>query len=104
MDPHNPDEILDAVASYYGIAVEEIRSGRRTRHRTQIRRVAALLLKETGIYSHSDVARILDYGDHSAAYSAVRWARNHLRDDPRMRAGVEVLRRRIGISTRKGGA
>lgn len=102
MDPHNPEEILQLISGHFGLTVDEIRSGRRTRHRTTIRRFAALLLYETGHFSHSDVARILDYGDHSAAYSAVKWARGQLRDHPQTRAGIDALRRRLGIRTERG--
>ncbi len=91
-----PEEILSVVAEHYGLSVNELRDGRRTRFRTWARHVAAYLLRRTGRLSQSDIARLLKYGDHTGVVEALQRVRRELEADPQARADLAELEALLG--------
>lgn len=85
-------ELIDILSDRFGIPAEQILNGRRTTYRTRVRHVAAALLHETRYFSHSDIARVLNYGDHTGAAAAVRRGRQLLAGDAELARLVSDLR------------
>lgn len=87
-----PAELINTLSDRFGVPIEMILNGRRTTYRTRVRHIAAALLHESRHLSHSDIARVLNYGDHTGAATAVRRGRQLLAGDAELARLVSDLR------------
>ena len=80
------------MARFYALHVDELCAGRRTLFRTWARHATCHLLRSTGRYSHSDIARILKYKNHSSVISALHRIKRAAATDPVLAGQLRTLR------------
>ena len=91
-----PETILEAVANYYGLTVEEIRGPKRLRPLVNARHVAMFLMRELLTdYSFPMIAKIFDGRNHTTVISGVEKIKGQLAENSEMFTQINQLRRQL---------
>lgn len=91
-----PDTILEVVANYYGLTVEEIRGPKRLRPLVNARHVAMFLMRELlSDYSYPMIARIFDDRNHTTVISGVEKIKLQLTENGEIFTQINQLRRQL---------
>jgi chromosomal replication initiator protein len=91
-----PEAILAAVASFYGLPVEEIRGPKRLRPLVNARHVAMYLIREMlSDYSYPMIAKIFDDRNHTTVISGVDKIKSQLPVNSELLSQVTQLQRRL---------
>lgn len=94
--PHHPEvsaaQILKAVAAYYGISEEELRSAQRTHRIAQPRHIAMYLLREETDASLPQIGAELGGRDHTTALYGCERIRARLEHDDQLKREVMILK------------
>jgi chromosomal replication initiation ATPase DnaA len=94
---HAPPAIIAAVASAFGIPLDQWRARRHTRYRQTARAVATYLMRRTGLYPWADIARGAGFNDHSTAARAAATVPARLAASPYLHDQVRALEVRLGL-------
>ncbi len=89
--------IRATVAEHLALTPNELIGGRRSKYRTMGRSIAAYLMRQTGLFSWSDIARALAYGDHTSALAAAGTVTARMARDPYVADLVHALQVRLGL-------
>ncbi len=89
------DDIQKAVAHYFDITVEDLRSKRRTKTVVRPRHIAMYLAKTLTTRSLPDIGRRFGGRDHSTVIHAVNKITDQLSSDAVLSEDIEALRRRL---------
>jgi chromosomal replication initiator protein len=91
-----PDAILEAVASYYGLTVAEIRGPKRLRPLVNARHIAMYLMRDLlSDYSYPMIAKIFDDRNHTTVISGVEKIKNQLPENEELFNQITALRRQL---------
>jgi chromosomal replication initiator protein len=91
-----PDTVLTAVATYYGLTVEEIKGPKRLRPLVHARHVAMFLMRELlNDYSYPMIAKIFDDRNHTTVISGVEKIKGQLTTNTELFTQVNHLRRQL---------
>lgn len=85
----NPEEVLAAVAAYYGLKVADLKGPRKTRNISHPRQVAMYLARRLTRASFPEIGRCLGGKDHSTVVKGVKRVELLLAKDPEL---AEILR------------
>ena len=88
----SPDAILQAVARYYGVSLEDLRGKARDRKVVTPRQVAMYLLREEARLSLPEIGHMLGGRDHSTVLHGHRAVQGNLQGDTRLRGDVKGVR------------
>lgn len=96
-----PESVLDVVAEYYGVPLDEIRGPSRRREPCFVRHVAMYLLRELTDLSLNEIARLVGRGDHATVVNgAERVARAVAQSRDRRQELEELAWRIVGRALR----
>ncbi len=91
-----PETILETVANYYGLTVEEIRGPKRLRPLVNARHVAMFLMRELLTdYSFPMIAKIFDGRNHTTVISGVEKIKGQMAENSEMFTQINQLRRQL---------
>ena len=91
-----PDVILDAVATFFGLSVEEICGSKRLRPLVHARHIAMYLIRDLlNNYSYPVIAKIFDGRNHTTVISGVEKVREQLATNPELLGQVNRLKRQL---------
>jgi hypothetical protein len=88
-------EIQVAVAEFYGVAVHDMLSARRTANVMRPRQVAYYLSKTMTLRSLPDIGRRFNGRDHTTILSGFRKIERQQRSDPRLQVELIALKERL---------
>jgi len=91
----DPEEVLKAVASYYGFKPAELKKKTRDRKKTLARQVAIYLARKAGGVAVTKLREIFGVKDHTSILYAVKKIEGLLKKDPKLAQEVEFLREKI---------
>jgi chromosomal replication initiator protein len=95
-----PESIVQAVASRFGVSRETLVGRQRSRQASHARHVAMYLLREAGTLSLTDIGRLMGNRDHSTIiYGCERIQRALTDGDSGLRADVEKMRAILRIAS-----
>jgi chromosomal replication initiator protein len=92
-----PDDVLGAVAAYYGVPVQELQAKRRDKGAVVPRQVAMFLLREETGISLSEIGDRLGGRDHTTVLHGCEKVAAQLAGDASLRADVEAIRQRLAV-------
>ncbi len=87
----SPQQIIDAVCSYFRISREQLAGPSRARDITYPRHVAIYLLRRFGPYPLTDIGHLLGGRDHSTVISAFKRIERELHSYPDTQADIQRL-------------
>jgi chromosomal replication initiator protein len=91
-----PETIIEVVAEFYGLSVEEVRGPKRLRPLVNARHVAMFLMRDLlADYSYPMIAKIFDDRNHTTVISAVEKIKAQLPQNKELFAQVDQLRRTL---------
>ncbi len=88
-------EIIDTVATYYGVTVDELRGARRTQRIARPRQVAMYLLREETEHSLPQIGARLGGRDHTTVIYGYERIRSQIDEDEGLRRDIMVLRSQL---------
>ncbi len=91
----SPQQILEAVAAYYHLSVEELQSSRRSRNVAYPRQVAMYLIREETEASFPQIGAYLGGRDHTTVLYGYERIRARVEADDRLRREVLALKERL---------
>lgn len=90
-----PDDIIKAVAEYYKVRPEDIRSKKRTKEITTPRHVAMYLIRVMTDYTLKDVGDIIGSRDHTTIKYGFEKVMTEINDRDDFRNTIETLKKKI---------
>jgi chromosomal replication initiator protein len=90
--PADPQAILQAVSSYYGVPIPAITGKSRAKQIAEARHVAMYLLREDGDLALKQIGLLLGKRDHSTVIHGVQKITHCLISDPRLSAQLSEIR------------
>ena len=89
------DLIIDTVARYYNISVEEIKGKKRTANIAQARQVAMFITRDLTNLSLEDVGKAFGGKDHTTVLHSVNKVEDCLQIDPKLNRDISELKENI---------
>ncbi|RIH85221.1 Chromosomal replication initiator protein DnaA [Meiothermus luteus] len=90
-----PEDILKAVAEYYGLRVEEIRGMGRRKEVVIPRQVAMYLIRELTHASLPEIGQFFDGRDHTTVLYAIQKIQESSESDPSLQQALKSIRERL---------
>ncbi|RDI95244.1 chromosomal replication initiator protein DnaA [Meiothermus sp. QL-1] len=95
-NPLSPEEILKAVAEYYGLRPEEIRGSGRRKEVVIPRQVAMYLVRELTHASLPEIGQFFGGRDHTTVLYAIQKIQESSEFDTALRQALRAIRERLG--------
>ena len=89
------EEVLQTVASRYGVRVSELKSSRKTRDVTRPRQVAMFLARQLTGQSYPEIGKALGGKDHSTVVKGVKKIQNQMAREAALAEEIRVLEREL---------
>jgi chromosomal replication initiator protein len=93
--PLTIDRIQEAVAEYYQVSLEDMKSKRRDKHIVFPRQVAMYVVREETPSSLPVIGQAFGGRDHTTALHSIEKIMNELKEDERLRYEVQSIRERL---------
>lgn len=88
-------KILEVVAEHYGVSIEEMKNGRRTKKPTHARQVVMYLAREMTPMTLPQIGRYLGGKDHTTIIHGNRVIGSKLLISPMLQRDIEILKARL---------
>lgn len=95
--PIHPDEIIDAVCSFYHIRSTQLKGARRDSFLVKPRHIVMFLLKEIGL-THVEIGNLLGGRDHTTVMHGVEKISKQLLSTPRIKEDILFIKQRMNES------
>jgi chromosomal replication initiator protein len=90
-----PQAILQAVSTYYGVPIPAITGKSRAKQIAEARHIAMYLLREDGELALKQIGLLLGHRDHSTVIHGVQKVTHSLIADPRLSSQLSEIRAQI---------
>ena len=90
-----PEIIIQQVAEYYGITVEDIKSPKRNNSINEPRQVCMYLIREINSLSYKDIATLLGKKDHTTVLNGIKKIENEMEYNEEMNRTISTLMKKI---------
>ena len=87
-----PEQIIDAVADYYGLPPQKLAGQARDRHLVHARHVAMYLLRHDGMRPLTEIGKLLGKRDHTTVMHGTEKIERALPTDPELRSELAAIR------------
>jgi chromosomal replication initiator protein len=91
-----PEEILRAVAEFYGLRTDELRGAGRRKEVVLPRQVAMYLIRELTHSSLPEIGQFFDGRDHTTVLYAIQKVQEALNNDAELQQNLRAIRERLG--------
>jgi chromosomal replication initiator protein len=91
-----PEEILRAVAEFYGLRTDELRGAGRRKEVVLPRQVAMYLIRELTHSSLPEIGQFFDGRDHTTVLYAIQKVQEALNNDAELQRNLRAIRERLG--------
>ena len=93
-----PEAIIETVASYYGLSIQDIRGHSRQRPLVTARHVAMYLIRDLLVeYSYPSIASIFGGRNHTTVISAVEKIQGQMSTNPDLITAITTLKRQLQL-------
>ena len=90
-----PEQIIDAVADYYGLPPQKLAGQARDRHLVHARHVAMYLLRHDGMRPLTEIGKLLGKRDHTTVMHGTEKIERSLPTDPELRSELAAIRAQV---------
>ena len=91
-----PQQIMEAVASYYGVSPQALTGKQRDKKTALARQVTMYLLRDQNHCGLADIGRILGGRDHTTVLHGYEKMAAEVDVNPQLRASIDQIRQQLG--------